>query len=499
MISAEDYVRHDGLALAQLVRSGDVSAAELLECAIARIEAHNPVLNAIIRKRYEAARSEAAQVSQAAPFAGVPFLVKDLIANLAGEPTASGNRLMSKLAMAMPRDSEMVRRYRAAGLVMVGRTNTPEFGLTPYTEPAAFGPTCNPWSLIHSPGGSSGGSAAAVAARLVPMAGGGDGGGSIRIPASCCGLFGLKPSRGMIPTGPDLGELWGGLTIEHVITRSVRDSAAMLDATAGADPGAPYAAPGRARPYLEEVRTEPGRLHIAFTRQALFGHQVHADCIAGVEETARMLESLGHTVEEAAPPVATEACALAFVTLLAGETRAEIEEVARVAKTRPQAADFEPATYSLGLLGCSLSAAHYASALRTLQMAARLVAPFFERYDVLLTPTLGTPPALIGSLLPSAADLRTMRVVNALNAGWLLNALDVVKPLADKIFDYIPFTPLFNFTGQPAMSVPLHWNAAGLPIGMQFVGRFGDEATLFRLAGQLEQAKPWFDRLAGGF
>jgi amidase len=497
MICAEDYLRHDGLGLAALVRSGEVSSAELLECAIARIEAHNPPLNAVIRNRYEQARAEAAHVNQEAPFAGVPFLVKDLIATLAGEPTASGNRVMSKIKM--PRDSEMVRRYRAAGLIILGRTNTPEFGLTPYTEPSAFGATCNPWSLIHSPGGSSGGSAAAVAARMVPFASGGDGGGSIRIPASCCGLFGLKPSRGSTPSGPDLGEIWGGLAIEHVITRTVRDSAAMLDATAGADPGAPYAAPMQARPFIDEVRSDPGRLRIAFTGKPLFGRNVHADCLDGLEMTARTLDSLGHNVEEASPSVAAEACAIAFVTLLAAETRAEIEEVARAAKIRPRAADFEVASYSLGLLGCSISAAQYAGAIRTLQSAARTVAPFFERYDVLLTPTLATPPALIGSLQPPTAQLRTLRVVNALNAGWLLNALGVVKPLAASIFDYIPFTPLFNFTGQPAMSVPMHWNVAGLPIGMQFVGRFGDEATLFRLAGQLEQTKPWFNRVPEGF
>jgi len=428
----------------------------------------------------------------------VPFLVKDLIATLAGEPTASGNRLLANTPM--PRDSELVRRFRAAGVQIAGRTNTPEFGLTPYTEPQLFGPTRNPWSLAHSPGGSSGGSAAAVAAGLVPLASGGDGGGSIRIPASCCGLFGLKPSRGMTPTGPEFGELWHGFAIEHVLSRSVRDSAAMLDATAGADPGAPYAAPLPSRPFLGEVSTEPGRLRIAFTREPLFGHgAVHADCIAGLEATARLLESLGHHVEEATPPLDREACALAFVTVLAGETRAEIEFLARLTQRRPQARDFEPATYSIGLLGRSISAAAYAGAVRTLQLTAREMAPFFERHDVLLTPTLATPPALIGALQPSTSEQRLMRVVNGLNAGWLLDALGVIKPLAAKTFDYMPNTALFNVTGQPAMSVPLHWNADGLPIGMQFVARLGEDATLFRLAGQLERARPWFDRRAPGY
>lgn len=497
MISFDDYARLDGLAMAEQVRRGALSSTELLEAAIARIEATNPALNAVIRTRYERARTEAAAVDPQAPFAGVPFLVKDLVATIAGEPTANGTRLLA--ALPMPHDSELVRRWRAAGLVLVGRTNTPELGLTPYTEPATAGATRNPWALAHSPGGSSGGSAAAVAARMVPLASGGDGGGSIRIPASCCGLFGLKPSRGSTPTGPDFGELWRGFAIEHVLSRSVRDSAAMLDATAGADGGAPYAAPARARALLAEVDTEPGALRIAYTDRPLWGREVHADCSEGVRATARLLEGLGHRVEEAAPPVDREACAVAFVTILAGEVRAEIEAIARLAGRRPRARDFEPSTYSLGLLGRALGASAYAQAARTLQLAARTLAPFFAQYDLLLTPTLAAPPPLIGALQPSAAETRLMRVVNAFGAGGLLKALGVVTPLAERTFDYIPFTPLFNATGQPAMSVPLHWNAAGLPIGMQFVARLGDEPTLLRLAAQLERARPWGDRRPPGY
>jgi amidase len=497
MISQDDYVRHDGLGLAGLVRRGEVGAVELLEAAIERIETHNPALNAVVRKRYDAARAEAGRIDLTAPFAGVPFLVKDLLATLAGEPTANGNRVLA--GMVMPHDSALVQRWRAAGLVIAGRTNTPEFGLTPYTEPLLYGPTRNPWSAAHSPGGSSGGSAAAVAARLVPLASGGDGGGSIRIPASCCGLFGFKPSRGSTPSGPDNGELWHGFAIEHVLSRSVRDSAALLDATQGNDPGAPYAAPAPQRPYLDEVSTAPGRLRIAFSRQPLFGRQVHPDCIAALEDGARLLASLGHHVEEATPPVDREACAIAFITILAGEVRAEIEAIARLTGGRPRAGDYEPSTYSLGLLGRALSAADYAGASRTLQLAARQAAPFFDTFDVLLTPTLGTPPALIGALQPSAAETRLMRLVNALDAGWLLKVLGVVKPLAAQTFDYIPFTPWFNATGQPAMSVPLHWNSAGLPIGLQLASRLGNDATLFRLAGQLEQARPWFHRAPPGF
>ena len=497
MIRADEYLRHDGLGLAELVRRREVSPHELLEAAIERIEAHNPALNAVVRTRYAQARVEAGQVDLAAPFAGVPFLLKDLLSTIAGEPTGGGNRLLA--AMPMPRDSEMVRRYRAAGLVIAGRTHTPELGLTPYTEPTLYGPTRNPWSLTHSPGGSSGGSAAAVAARLVPVASGGDGGGSIRIPASCCGLFGLKPSRGMTPTGPEFGELWRGFVVEHVLSRSVRDSAALLDATAGADAGAPYAAPARSRPFLDEVRTDPGRLRIAFTRQALFGGRIDADCIAGLEATAHLLESLGHQVEEATPPVDGEACALAFLTIIATELRSEIELIAQLAGRRPHARDFEPATYSLGLLGRATGAVEYAHAAHTLQLAARRMAPFFEQHDLLLTPTLATPPALIGALQPTAAETRAMRAVNAVHGGALLKALGVAKQLAAKTFAYMPNTALFNATGQPAMSVPLHWNAAGLPIGMQFVARLGDEATLLRLAGQLELARPWFERVPPGY
>ena len=498
MFPVSEYIRHDGLGLAALVRSSEVSAAELLETAITRIEALNPALNAVVRTRFERAHAEANQVYLSAPFAGVPFLVKDLLSTLAGEPTASGTRLLAQAPM--PRDSELVRRFRAAGVVIVGRTNTPEFGLTPYTEPLLYGQTRNPWSSDHSPGGSSGGSAAAIAAGMVPLASGGDGGGSIRIPASCCGLFGMKPSRGMTPTGPEYGELWRGFAIEHVLSRSVRDSAAMLDATAGADAGAPYAAPGRARPFLEEVQAEPGRLRIAFTSKPLFGHgPVHADCIAALKASARLLESLGHHVEEAIPRIDHDALALSFVTVLAGETWAQIEDIAKFAGRKPRAGDFEPATYSLGLLGRSLSAGAYAAAANRLQLAARRMAPFFDQFDVLMTPTLGAPPALIGALQPSRAEQRIMRVVNSFNAGWLLDALGVIEPLAQKTFEYIPFTPLFNATGQPAMSVPLHWNEAGLPIGTQFVGRFGNDALLFRLAGQLERAHPWFDRLAKDF
>jgi amidase len=497
MISFDEYARHDALGLAGLVRHGEVSPRELLEAALARLDAVNPALGAVVRDRRERARTEADNVNPAPPLAGVPFLVKDLLATLAGEPTGCGNRLLQGLPM--PHDSEMVRRWRAAGLVIAGRTATPEFGLHPVTEPKLHGPARNPWDPNRTPGGSSGGSAAAVAARIVPMASGGDGGGSIRIPASCCGLFGFKPSRGMTPSGPDMGELWHGYAIEHVISRSVRDSAASLDATAGTDAGAPYAAPARPASFLTDLGRQPPRLRVAFTDRPLFGHgSVHPDASAAMRRAAALLESLGHHVEEAPPPVDAHACSLDFMTVVAAQMRATVEQAAAVAGVTPRAADFEPATWTVSLLGRALGAPAYIAAVTRLQLATRRLAPFFDTWDLLLTPTLAQPPVALGALDPSAAEQRLMAGINALGAGWLLKALNVVEPLAMKTFDFMPYTALFNVTGQPAMSVPLHWNDAGLPIGVQLAGRFGDDALLLRVAAQLEAAQPWFDRVPGG-
>ena len=492
-----EFDKYDGLGLAELVRTRQISSAELVEEAIRRIELHNSKINAVIYKMYDHARTAAKGDLPDGPFKGVPFLLKDLQLTHTGAPTSSGNRLLKN--MPMSQDSEIVRRFKVAGLIILGKTNTPEFGLVPYTEPEAFGPTRNPWDLNRTPGGSSGGSAAAVAARLVPIAHGNDGGGSIRIPASCCGVFGLKPSRGRVPTGPDRGEIWRGFSIDHVLTRSVRDSAAMLDAIAGADTGAPYAAPPQAHSFLQEVNKEPGRLRIAFTAHPLMGHTVHDDCKKGLAGTVRLLQQLGHEVIEATPNIESEAFAVAFLTIIAGETRADIEWAAQLSKHRPARAHFDVSTYAVGMIGQALSAADYAKAARYLQTAGREIGRFFEQYDVLLTPTLSQPPVPIGALQPSSRDQTLIKLIASLNAHWLLNTLGVIKPTAAQTFDFIPYTPPFNVTGQPAMSVPLYWNEAGLPVGMQFVGRFGDEATLFRLAGQIERAKPWKDRIPAGF
>ncbi len=493
MGGVSEYDQYDGLGLAELVRKGEVRPVELVEEAIRRIETLNPRLNAVIHKMYDQARQAAEGPLPEGPFRGVPFLLKDLLATCRDAPMHMGSRFYRNYVP--DHDSEIVRRYRSAGLVIVGKTNVPEFGLLPVTEPELFGPSNNPWDLTRTTGGSSGGSAAAVAARMVPLAHGNDGGGSIRIPASCCGLFGLKPSRGRNPMGPDLAEAWQGMAGDHVLTRSVRDSAAMLDATAGPDVGAPYHAPPPARPFLSEVGADPGRLRIAFTSRPFLPSVVHEDCIRGVEITARLCQELGHEVVEAAPQIDGKAFATAFFMMVCAETRADIEEAEVLLRRKATFADFEPATWAVGLLGRQITAAELSRAIRFLKLTARQVGRFFEEYDVLLTPTLARPPVKHGELQPAGVQALGMKLLGRLNAGGLIKAVAGIEALAQQVFEFIPFTPLFNATGQPAMSVPLIWNAEGLPIGMQFVARYGDEATLFRLAAQLEQAQPWRDRV----
>ncbi len=497
MISVEDYISRDGLGLAELVRNGDTTPRELCETAIALIERHNPKLNAVVHPLFDMALAAADAPPGSGPFAGVPFLVKDLLASIAGVPTSSGNRLLKNIPAKS--DSELVKRWKAAGLNILGKTNTPEFGLTPYTEPETFGATHNPWDLTRIPGGSSGGSAAAVAARLIPLASGGDGGGSIRIPASACGLFGLKPTRGRTPSGPAIGEAWQGFAIEHALTRSVRDSAALLDATHGADIGAPYHAPHFDGSWLTAVARPPGRLRIAATATPLLGGKVHPDVLAGFEATVKLLEEMGHEVVEAKIPVDGNAFSMAFLTVLAAELRADIEETARLTGRKRKMADFDLVTYGLGLLGKTFTAADLSTAKRNLQIAARRVAEFCEDYDVVLTPVLASPPVKIGALMPKPAEQAALKILGRLDAGWVLKAAGLLESLSQETFSFIPWTPVFNVTGQPAMSVPLHWTNEGLPVGMHFVGKFGDEATLFSLAGALEQAQPWAGRIPPGF
>ncbi len=489
----QDYRRYDALELAELIRNRDVSAEELLETALAEIGRCNPQVNAVNRLYAEEARQQIARGLPDGVFRGVPFLLKELLATCQGQPIGAGNRLLQSIRA--PRDSELVKRFRAAGLVIAGRTSTPELGLTPYTEPKVGGAVRNPWNPALTSGGSSGGSAAAVAAGMVPAASGGDGGGSIRIPASYCGLFGLKPSRGRNPLGPDLGVPWHGLVQEHVLTRSVRDSAAFLDVTHGVDAGAPYVAPAPRGRFLEAVGQPPGRLRIAMTAQPLIGSgQAQPSCRAALGDAAALLESLGHHVEEATPPLNPEALLKAFFTVVACETRADIEWAARLAGVRPRMADFEAETWMLGLIGKSLGAQDFVAACREFDLATRALGHFFETYDILLTPTLAIEPHPVGALQSTPFEQAMMEVFGRLGSGKPLIWMNVVDEMANRVFACMPYTPPFNVSGQPAMSVPLFWSETGLPVGVQCVGRYGEEETLFRLAAQLEKARPWFDR-----
>ena len=461
----------DALGQAELVRKKEVKPIELIDAAIERIERINPQINAVVTPMYDHARSAAKGVLPDGPFRGVPFLLKDLLAAYAGVPMTSGSVFLKDFVPV--RDSELVARYKRAGLVIVGKTNTPEFGILPTTEPALFGATRNPWDTSRTTGGSSGGSAAAVAAGLVPFAHANDGGGSIRIPASCCGLFGLKPTRARNPLGPDFGDMFGGFVAEHAVTRSVRDSAALLDATSGVDVGDPYWAPPPTRPFIDEVGADPGKLRIAFTSISPSGVPIHQDCIDAVNDVARLCSSLGHEVVEDAPKLNGANMAPMFMTIWSAGCTWTIDWDANALGRQPSQEQFEPGTWALYQRGLKQTGAGYMLAVTGIQAASREVARFMLDYDVWLTPTLGEPPVPLGSF--DSPPERPM-------AGLARSA------------QFVPFTTVCNMTGQPAMSVPLYWNEGGLPVGTQFVGRFGDEATLFRLAAQLEAARPWAQR-----
>jgi len=491
-VEHEEYLANDATGLAALVRAGHVTADELLDIALDRATSLDPKINAVVRLM-EADARKAASAPRDGAFTGVPFLAKDLASSYAGHPTSGGSAFLASTPM--PSDSELVTRIRATGVSVFGKTNTPEWGLHPVTEPDFFGPCLNPWALDRSPGGSSGGSGAAIAAGIVPMAGGGDGGGSIRIPASCCGLFGLKPTRGRTPTGPDRGQMWRGAAIEHVLTRSVRDSAAMLDATEGADPGAAFLIPRPDRPFVEEVTTEPRPLRIAWTTVPSVDTPVHPDCIAAVHDAVALLEELGHELVEAHPPIDGEKFAKNFLTVVAGELGADLREATHFVGRAPRRDELEPGTRALALVADALSATEYASALRGLEMMARGVGAFFEDYDVILTPTLSSPPPLIGTIGPSATERTQLSILGLFGSGRLVKFAGLIDEAAKNSLDFIPWTPISNVTGDPAMSVPLFWSEEGLPVGVHLVGHFADDATLFQLAGQLERARPWFDRL----
>lgn len=472
---ADDLASLDATAQAELVRSGEATPAELVDAAIERIEKLNPELNAVIHERFERARAEAAGDLPDGPFRGVPFLVKDLVCHQAGEPWHEGMRYLKELGWTAQADTWLAERFRAAGLVTVGRTNTPELGILPTTEPLAYGPTRNPWDTGRSPGGSSGGSAAAVAAGLVPVAHANDGGGSIRIPASECGLVGLKPSRGRTTLGPDQGDAIGGLAVEHVVTRSVRDTAAVLDAVAGPGPGDPYWAAPPARPFLDEVGADPGRLRIGLTTAAPGGMvTTHADCVEAAESAARLLGSLGHEVEEAGPEGLDDPDYIPqFLALWSSNVAAGLDAWGAAGGRPIGPDDVEPLTWALAEMGRSFTGPALLTAIGWLQAHSRRMARFWLDHDLWLTPTIAEPPPPLGEFdAPPENPLQG-----------IFRAASVV-----------PFTPPLNVTGQPAISLPLHWNADGLPIGVQLVAAAGREDVLLRVAAQLEEAAPWADR-----
>jgi len=458
----KEYGDHDGMGLARLVRTKEVSARELLDEAIARTARVDPQINAVVVKHYEYAERQIGNGLPHGPFTGVPFLLKDLDI-LEGTRTTSGASVYKDNVA--DHTSTLARRFLDAGVAIFGKSSSPEFGLLPTTESRLFGPTRNPWNLAHSSGGSSGGAAAAVAARILPLAHASDGGGSIRIPASASGVFGLKPTRARNPMGPDRGEGWAGLSCGHVLSISVRDSAAMLDAVHGPELSSPYFAPPPERPFLEEVGRNPGRLRIAFTDKSPYGDTIDPEIAASTREVAALLVGLGHDVEERAPKLTADPAAV-MATITSASTALNL----RLAEQRfgrvMTDSDFERLTLASAQNGQMASATDYAAEQLTAFQVSRDLRTFFETCDVFLCPTLCLPPLRIGELDTMSEDL---------------------SHIAPILRRYMPATSMFNMSGQPAMSVPLAWNSAGLPLGMMFAARFGDEATLFRLAAQLEQ------------
>jgi len=466
----KEYGNYDAVGLADLVRKKQVSAGELLDEALARTAKVDPQINAVVVRHDDYARRQIERGLPAGPFAGVPFLLKDL-EFLEGTRTTSGaNIYKDRIA---EHTSTLAQRFLDAGLTIFGKSSTPEFGLLPTTESRLFGPTRNPWNPEHSSGGSSGGAGAAVAARIVPVAHASDGGGSIRIPASASGVFGLKPTRARNPIGPERGEGWSGLSCGHVLSISVRDSAAMLDAVHGPEPSSPYVAPMPERPFAEEAGRDPGRLRIAFTDTSPYGETIDREIAAAVRDVASLLAGLGHHVEERAPVLAADP-AVVMASIVSANTGLAVRQAEQPFGREITDRDLQNLTLATAHNGRKATAIDFTAAQQNAFRIARGLATFFETCDVFLCPTLCSPPLRIGELNPMSKDLSH------------------IPPILRR---YMPATSMFNMSGQPAMSVPLAWNAAGLPLGMMFAARFGDEATLFRLAAQLEQERPWKQRL----
>ena len=460
------------MGLAGLVATGEVSATELAKAAIDRVSAVNETINAVVGARFESALQEASAGLPEGPLRGVPYLIKDLAFFQQGEPATLGSRLFAD--QVADHDSVYTARCKASGLNIIGRSNSPELGLSGNTEPVLHGACRNPWHTRYSAGGSSGGAASAVAAGILPVAHATDGGGSIRIPAAHCGLFGLKPTRGRVSFGPDAGEGWGSLAIGHVVSRSVRDSALMLDATGGQAPGDPYVAPPNPRPFAAELDESPGTLRIAVMYKTHRGTEFHADNRAAIDVAVRLCEDLGHEVEEA--DVGIDLAELRQWSAVVSRSN-----ICRLLKARwaslgrePNPDDVERVTWRAYQHGIEVSAVQYVEGLARVHAAGRRFAAFMEHYDIVLSATAHAPPPELGYLDMNGDP-------------------DTFAKRSEEMF---AVTPLHNATGTPAMSVPLYWNADGLPIGVHFAGRFGEEGTLLRLAAQLEEAAPWFDRTA---
>jgi amidase len=492
-MNIDDYLACDATALARHVAAGAVLPGELLDLALARHARVNGSINAVVRLMETQARAQIAG-PLAGPRAGVPFLLKDGVQDYAGVPTSYGSRSMARVVA--PVHAHVTRRYLDAGLVVFGKTNLPEFATRAVTDPELFGRTNNPWDLARTPGGSSGGAAAAVAAGIVPMAAGNDGGGSLRIPAACCGLFALRPSRGRVSSGPGIGEVWFGASSEGVLSRSVRDSALALDILQGVEPGDPFAIAPPSEPYFDAMRRDPGRLRIGFSTASPIGTEVHPEAVQAVQRAAQLLASLGHHVEEAAPQIDGAALAQSYLHMYFGQIPAA---VARARTLGAKRSEIELMNRVLVTLGDATSATKLTTQLNRWNDFARALGAFHGRYDLLLTPTLAGPPIRHGEGDSSPLEKRLMGFLDATGLLGMLARLGLLDKAVDRIalenLRHVPFTQLSNLTGTPSMSVPLHWTADGLPLGVQFVGPFGSEDRLLQLARQLEEAQPWFGRL----
>ena len=479
MIFVINYQDYDGLGLAELVKKKEVHPIELVEQAIKSIDALNPKLNAVIHKMYEKAR-EAAENEPSGMFAGVPILLKDITQEVEGERITSGSKAYQNYRAKM--DSEYVRRLRIAGFNFIGQTNVPEFALMAITEPDHYGATRNPWNVDYTPGGSSGGSGAAVASGMVPIAGANDGGGSIRIPAAYCGLFGLKPTRGRTPVGPSNGRGWQGASVEHVLTRSVRDSAAMLDELNSYDKSAAFYAPPYQGSYLEALKTPIYKKRIAFSFRSPIGTEVHEECKTAVLKVARLLDLMGHHVEEVEPSVNGYKLAKSYLTMYFGETAATLASLEKILGRKARMNDVEPTTWLLGLLGKATSAEEFVLSIKEWDIAAYQMETFHETYDFYITPTTAFPPAKIGELRSTSVEKLLINIVGKLGTGVLLKKAGIVDQIAEKNLMRTPFTQLANLTGQPAMSIPIHITTEGLPVGVQIMAAKGKEDLLLQLA-----------------